>query len=271
LQSNRSTNMAKSRDYPIQLRPQRRFVFVVLALAMHIRGSTAFIPWSTKNRPYAPTEKRSSKDDIDNLRESAERLRKEAKDMEDGLADKRNAVTNSVPGGVVIPNYKMLADSTWTCTYRFSSDPRKDDENAATTEGSNYSGKYTVSFKADGYTDLISHEPSGASTIAIEKVWGWDEEVSNDDGLAYILFSTSVTLPSNDKFAPNKEIRYYWQARIDTASDAGGGLTLQDGTVTVKKDIGPPGGGFWGAISGAGILAQFRYVGNFSAKGAMRP
>jgi hypothetical protein len=251
---------------------------------------------------------------IQTLLEKADQLRKEVKELEDGLLlanQKRNISSIASSSSTsVIPQYKTLADSTWTITYRFSSNPRNDDADetdeislpsSSTEDGGGsfinnsynyynnyYSGKYTVSFRADGYTDLISHVPTtttsvsgeeGASTttIVIEKVWGWDKEVSNEDGLAYLLFSTSIRLPSKDRISPNQEIRYYWQARIvdddDTATaterNERGIITLHDGTVTMKQNVGRA-GGFWGAFSGTGILAQFRYVGNFHAKAASR-
>ena len=44
-----------------------------------------------------------------------------------------------------------------------------------------------------------------------------------------------------------------------------GEITLIDGTVTLKRDVEPP-GGFWGIFNGGGILAQFRYCGEFLIK-----
>ena len=236
-------------------------VSLLLLLSSLPQVDTAFI--SSISRAILPVlnvntnnnSKEDKKNNIDELRESAQRLRKEAKDLEDGLSDKRTPM--NLPAALV--TYVTLADSTWTCTYRISSDARNDDEQ----DLSQYSGTVTLTLNTNGYSDLVSQTPTGASILVFDKVWGWDQERSNEDELDCVLFSTSVTLPSDDKFAPNQTMRFYWQARVETSSL--GQLTLQEGTVTVKKDVQPP-GGFWGAFSGAGILAQFRFVGNFNAK-----
>lgn len=240
------------------------FLLILSLSLLRSCPSSAFVPLTGPHRSsLLPMIDLSSNDNIDKLRESAERLRKEAKDLEDGLGNKRRS---SPPMIIPVdPTYTNLAESTWTCTYRLSSDPRNEKEEDK--QISFYSGKFTVTFLADGYTNLISQEPSGVSSIVLDKVWGWDRELSNEDDLVFILFSTSVKLPADDKFAPNQEMRYYWQARIDTSSS--GIISINDGTITVKKDVRPP-GGFWGAFSGAGILAQFRYVGNFNSKAAKR-
>lgn len=141
-------------------------------------------------------------------------------------------------------------------TYRFSSEPTSDDDDGS-DKPINYSGKLTLTFRTDGYTDLISHEPSGTPSLDITKVWGWDEEVSSEDDERYVLFSV------NTKSSSGETERFYWQARIDTNQK--NEITLADGTVTVKKNVEPP-GGFWGIFNGGGILAQFRYVGNFGGK-----
>ena len=46
-----------------------------------------------------------------------------------------------------------------------------------------------------------------------------------------------------------------------------GDLSLQDGTVTVKRDVQRSSVGGWGGLLNArGILAQFRYCGEFIMK-----
>ena len=61
-----------------------------------------------------------------------------------------------------------------------------------------------------------------------------------------------------------KPIRFYFQTRIEKDRRSGE-IFLDDGTVTLKKDIEPP-GGFWGIFNAGGILAQFRYCGEFIMK-----
>lgn len=198
--------------------------------------------------------------DAERLRESAQKLRDEAEVLESKL--ERRPTTAFEPEAPPA-SYTSLKDSIWTLTYRFASDPPpKDDEEDRPV--SNYSGKLTVKFLADGYTEVISHEPTGSATLTMDKVWGWDEEVSDEDDKEYILFSANIKMPESDLAAPNEVLRFYWQARIDADPT----IRFEEGTVTVKKDVGPP-GGFWGVFNAGGILAQFRYVGNFAAKATM--
>jgi hypothetical protein len=202
-----------------------------------------------------------SKDDsADKLLESAQRLRDEAQLLESQLGERRPIVSQPYQEKPV--SYQSLKDSIWTLTYRFSSEPPpKDDEDPISI--SSYSGKVIVKFLGDGYSELIRHEPSGNDMLSFEKIWGWDEEVSTEDEYNYVLFSASIKLSPSDVSVPNQTLRYYWQARIDKGTD--NALSLADGTVTAKKDLQPP-GGFWGFFRASGILAQFRYVGNFVAK-----
>jgi hypothetical protein len=138
-------------------------------------------------------------------------------------------------------------------SYRFSKGPAPNDnpesQAPAAAGTKNYSGKLTVTLKSDGYTDLISHVPSGADTLDITKVWGWDEDEQDD--LRYLLFSVSV----------DSDCRFYWQAQIHVGTN--GILSLADGTISVKRNAVP---GFWGVLDGSGILAQFYNVGNFGGK-----
>jgi len=76
-----------------------------------------------------------------------------------------------------------------------------------------------------------------------------------------------VQLPASDpatKLLKNGKDRFYFQARIDKSKS--GAITLADGTVTVKKDVSEKTKGMWGLFQVAGILSQFRYVGEFIAK-----
>jgi len=205
----------------------------------------------------------SSSDDAEKFRETAKKLREEAEALESKLNRKESPSLDIIQNTPIV--YTSLKGSTWTLPYRFASDAPKDGEDPV----SNYSGKLTVTFLPDGYSELVSHDTiksTEGSSITVEKVWGWDLEVSEEDGLNYLLFSSNILLPSTDANAPNEVVRYYWQARVESSA-SNGELSLDDGTVTMKKDVEPP-GGFWGAFNGAGILAQFRFVGNFVAKPA---
>jgi len=206
----------------------------------------------------------SSSEEAQRLKQSASKLREEAeairKRLDDSSQKKKSPSTTVTPSTPPVA-YTDLKGSSWTLTYRFSNEPTADDDQKDKKEDRpaliNYSGKLSVTFRADGYTDLISHEPSGSQTLYIDKVWGWDEETSSDDDETYVLFSV------NTKSSSGETERFYWQARIDVNEK--NEITLADGTVTMKKDVQPP-GGFWGVFNGGGILAQFRYVGNFGGK-----
>jgi hypothetical protein len=194
----------------------------------------------------------SPSEEAERLRESASKLRQEADALREKLGPPLSAQRQQVaaPAPVV---YTKLKDSSWELTYLFSKDPRNNDNGDESQQEPtiNYSGKLTVTFKADGYTDLVSHVPSGKDRLDIHKVWGWDEEESQEeDHLRCVLFSVN-----------GDSSRSYWQARIDT--DNNGIITLSDGTVTVKRDAVP---GLWGVFDASGILAQFQYVGNFRGK-----
>ena len=209
-------------------------------------------------RHGAITQRLFASPDAEQLRQSAQNLRDEIEILESKL-DRKPIIANQMESAVT---YSSLPDSVWTLVYRFASDsPPKDDTEPRTT--SNYSGKLTVKFRSDGYTDVIEHDPIGEKALVVSKAWGWDKEVSNEDEKEYVLFSTDVQLPGSDAVAPNQARRFYWQARVDT--EVGGYLNLEDGSVTIKKDIEPP-GGFWGVLNAGGILAQFRQVGSFGAK-----
>ena len=105
--------------------------------------------------------------------------------------------------------------------------------------------------------------------VTFQKVWGWDVESSTEDSLDYLLFSADVVLPppvdnNSNNNAPTSE-RFYFQARVDrTKSNQ---LSLQEGSVTVKRNIESGTGGWWGLFRGAdGILAEFRSVGEFRCR-----
>ena len=181
--------------------------------------------------------------------------------------------------------YTSVKDSTWVISYRFASDAvNRDtrDQEDNDVKPIYYTGKVIVTFTADGYTVMVTNNdkdgnnqsappvvpavPTNNQQVRFQKFWGWDEETSRDDGMQYVLFSADVLLPASDPNAGGKNglKRFYFQCRVnrDEKTDK---ITMSDGTVTLKKDIEPP-GGFWGVFNAGGILAQFRYCGNFLMK-----
>lgn len=210
--------------------------------------------WSSVS-PRSDDEKRTE------LLERARKLREEASNLEQELAPSRKKSESSakpVTSSSVITN---LQDSSWTLTYRFSSQP-KDDENEKKNGmvPPNYSGKLSLLLKADGYSELVASINN--DKLQIVKIWGWDEEYSQDDQNKYLLFSMDVRFPKSDPKLPGAKERYYFQARVDR-HDKTGAIALGDGTITVKKDVTENSKGRWGLFQVAGILSQFRYVGDF--------
>lgn len=212
----------------------------------------------------------SSKDESDAWLDKAAKLRKEVRELEADTANTRRNV-DSNPIMAPASQYADVANSVWTLSYRFSDQPESEDDDARRRF---FGGKLTVKFRPDGYTDLISQEVIGSATEAckISKAWGWDVELSKDNenggDKEYLLFSVDVDLPPatlNDK--PSKQ-RFYFQARQE--KDARTGLlSFAEGTVTMKQDVVQK-SIRWGFFSPGGILAQFRYVGDFVAKPVAR-
>ena len=234
-------------------------------------------------------------DNRNDLLEKARQLRVEAQELEENLINDPRKITqqsnkSSLPSSstVVLPPSE-LEDSVWTISYRFSAQPISDGEEdedknrqngAATTstmyqqqqQQRFYSGKVTLKFKRDGYTELLdqANSRSVSSPLHIAKVWGWDKETSNEDDKDYILFSMDVVIPETDPDSPGQKERFYFQARVNDDSSSSSSpsrrLSLKDGTVTVKKDVSEKTSGWWGLFRVGGILTQFRYVGDFVAK-----
>ena len=164
--------------------------------------------------------------------------------------------------------------------YRFANEPvvDKDDDVKETIPRKSYGGKLCIQFRSDGYTDIldansdITTKSSSDNTATFQKVWGWDIETSNDDNLDYLLFSADVKLPP----PISVEERFYFQARVDRegTNNNDGIISLNDGSVTVKRNVQAPGGGGlgWGIFRGAAsILAQFRQTGEFRCKPIENP
>jgi len=222
------------------------------------------ISLSSLNQIPLPSDGNSDSSD---LLERAARLRKEIEELETKASSKRpkGEASQIVEKAV---EYSDISDSIWTLSYRFSDQPEPsddEDEGAMKQPRRFFRGKLTLHFRSDGYTDIVAQEALGTEMekANIVKAWGWDIEESNEDGeQEYLLFSIDVGLPSSD--GEKAVRRFYFQARQDknTISQA---ISLTEGTVTIKKDVLQK-SARWGFFSPAGILAQFRYVGDFIAK-----
>ena len=178
--------------------------------------------------------------------------------------------------------------------YRFANEPEsaEEDDDAGKKKGPDrrtYGGKVRIRFRPDGYSDILPPVVVDNDDVIVivdrrvatfEKVWGWDLEAassssggpsgdgggggdpSSPESSDFLLFSADVRLPP-----PISAVeKFYFQASVVVSPAdkmGGGGLSLNDGTVTVKRDVGAP-GGWWGAFrGGGGILARFRLVGEF--------
>ena len=224
----------------------------------------------------------SNDSEQDALLNKASQLRKEAQELEMKLSqEKGNKPAGDVAQSQAIPvTYTSLEDSSWTLSYRFASDPppKDDDDNNKDKDSTStdvdkkllyYSGKVSIQLRQDGYTDILNNVDASttpsSSSLTFSKFWGWDSEVSQEDGETYLSVSSDVVLPSKDvNYNDGVSVRFYFNAKVET--DSKGVLSLRDGTVTVKRDVESPGGGFWGVFNGGGILAQFRYCGEFLVK-----
>lgn len=194
---------------------------------------------------------------LQKLLQKAAKLRQEAQALEDELRQSQSVTRAHQPAvPTVQPGYKDIKDSIWEFSYRFADRPESDDDDAHGRIV--YSGKVSLKFRDDGYTDLLSQKPR-KNGIEITKAWGWDVEVSNDDDKEYIMFSIDASTPERGELQ-----RYYFQARLERTNDI---ISLKEGTVTVKQDVvdSKTSAGVWGLFSPRGILAQFRYVGDFVA------
>ena len=199
-------------------------------------------------------------DEIQKLKESASRLRQEAQDLESSLnKDKKNKPPPTAVTTTTDVSYTSIKDSKWILTYRFANDPIQDDENDQKPKQF-FTGKVSVHFRSDGYTDILSSSPNNnnnAGGISFVKFWGWDEEISPEDGNTYLLFSADV------QWSDDTKERFYFNAQIEKTTK--NIVSLTDGKVTVKRELNPP-GGRWGFFQTQGILAQFRYCGEFLCK-----
>jgi hypothetical protein len=203
----------------------------------------------------------------------AVQLRKEVEVLEAAAIARRGATerkaTSITPMAAAAAEYTDVEDSVWVLSYRFSNEPESDLDDGERRRF--FAGKLTAKFRRDGYTDLILHESTGPKSefSSVAKTWGWDVEISKDrkDSGAeseYILFSVDFNLaPTSENTDMIKE-RIYFQARVQR-DERTRVISFTEGTATVKRDI-VQSSARWGLFSPAGILAQFRYVGDFVAK-----
>jgi hypothetical protein len=211
------------------------------------------------------------------LLERAARLRKEIKELESQVTSKRPTPPSADTIETAI-EYTDISDSVWSFSYRFSDEPELSEEDSKKDETRRrrfYSGKVVLKFRSDGYTEILDQEQvsgsaeSSSRKVEIVKVWGWDIEESNEveDGESkYLIFSMDVNLPVLN--GGTTQQRFYYQARLDQ-DPRSKTILLSKGTVTIKSDVVQK-SVRWGFFSPAGILAQFRYVGDFIAKPASK-
>jgi HD-GYP domain-containing protein (c-di-GMP phosphodiesterase class II) len=223
---------------------------------------------SSSDNNIATNEAVSSSTEAERLRQIANQLRAEADAAEKQLEPTRQQ--KQPPSSLPPVECFDINDSCWELTYRFANEPiveedeQMQDDDEKRQQRKVYSGKVKLKFKSDGYTTNLSSSSSQqqqqTGDIAFQKVWGWDIETSDQDSYNYILFSADIITGTESE-------RFYFQARVDDDRQTGA-LQLNDGSVTVKRDIKLPGaGGFWGIFGGADkILAQFRAVGEFRCK-----
>lgn len=248
--------------------PTMKYLMIVCVLlqcgASH--GFLAASPWtimttpsSSKTCPCNMVMTTSMKDDTQKLLERASQLRQEADAMERQLRAERGdrpvAMANIPEPKVPAMKYQSLPDSMWEITYRFATEPVQDREDQ--DEPIEYfRGTLNLKLRSDGFTDILSQDNDSLSVV---KVWGWDEELAQEDDKRYLLFSIDT------KIGQQSKQRFYFQAEL--VQDSRTSIALKEGTVTIKQDLAEKqkmmGFGFFSA---KGILAQFRYVGNFSAK-----
>lgn len=238
-----------------------KMISSAIILLLSLSFAVAFVPSPSGIRHG--TRLHDAQSTNEDLRRKAEQLRKEAEELESTMRREKPSASTGSASATAVPkkSYTALGDSEWTLSYRFASDPPPKDDggdgNDQNVKLRYYSGKVAIKLRSDGYTDIADEEQ--VKDIQYAKFWGWDEEVSNEDGLRYLLFSADVALPADDNNAGTD--RFYFQARVEQ-DERTKEISLADGKVTVKRDIEPP-GGFWGVFSGKGILAQFRVCGDF--------
>jgi hypothetical protein len=221
-----------------------------------------------KIAPAAATAPPGAAAAAEEWRERAAKLRQEIQDYET-LRNKNedvNATTTERPDAMVVAP-ERIEDSTWQMTYRFILGDDNDNGNDDTNkERESFGGTVNMKFRSDGYTDLLSQKSSGDRGATIVKAWGWDLEAGaekDDNDKEYLLFSMDFEFPENDKKTKNRpRQRLYFQARHRSTA---GCVDLAEGTITVKTDVLPK-SSRWALFPTAGILAQFRYAGNFVAK-----
>lgn len=245
---------------------------------------------AVKHTLLSNTNKNDDTNEVNQYLDKASRLRKEAEELEAVMRSSNVDQKTSESGQSTMMDtkksnivaYKTLDDSTWMISYRFASDPVQRDDSGSNMSNSKdqdvkltfYSGKVYIRLKGDGYTELMdppntesaTSSRTSSTSLSFTKFWGWDEEISREDGNKYLSFSADVVLPPCDPNykSSNTNDRFYFNSQVEI-DDKTGEISLVDGTVTLKRDVEPP-GGFWGVFNAGGILAQFRYCGEFLIK-----
>lgn len=206
----------------------------MVALSILSTSSFVLVRLSTRNTPHRAfvscpltlsqedniknnsNNNNNAEDERQKLLEKARQLREEVRNLEENVRVTKAVEGSTTPVIANRPKVTNLKDSTWTISYRFSSQPKDDNDDNNNIVLPNYSGKFTLLLKADGYSELQSQAPTTTNDqkLQITKVWGWDEEYSQQDQQNYLLFSMDVQLPDSDPKLPKAKERYYFQAQI---------------------------------------------------------
>ena len=275
-----SSNFRKIAISDRNVAPSRRSLFFIPSSLQKshlcIHNNSALFSSTNNGDDISITTTTTSSEEADRLRQKALQLRAEADAAEQQISPSRSS--RSAAATLIEETnveYYDINDSCWELSYRFANEPEsKDgDNNDNVQKRIFYSGKVKLQFLSDGYTNNLSNNDNSSEQqpVTIKKVWGWDIEVSDQDSNSYILFSADITLPP----PIDRTERFYFQARVDDGGQEeknGKALSLQEGSVTVKRDISAPSGGWWGIFRGAdGILAQFRQLGEFRCRPIAKP
>ena len=208
-------------------------------------------------------------DQAENLLKVASRLRQEAEILKSSISENRITSNHTYMQGLKVdPVATSEVASYWTLAYRFSSEPTEPTDNTEVTninKARYYTGKVNIHLLENGYTEFRNQD----SEIQFTKFWGWDEEVSSRDNKRYLMFSADALIPPNSNSSSltpeNTKRRFYFNARIDI-DEKTGYVELNDGTVTIKRDVLSNQPKLLSFFNAGSILAEFKKCGTFICK-----
>eukprot|EP00592_Proboscia_alata_P008416 CAMPEP_0194362936 /NCGR_PEP_ID=MMETSP0174-20130528/10828_1 /TAXON_ID=216777 /ORGANISM="Proboscia alata, Strain PI-D3" /LENGTH=262 /DNA_ID=CAMNT_0039136181 /DNA_START=362 /DNA_END=1150 /DNA_ORIENTATION=+ len=205
----------------------------------------------------------------------ATELRKQADVLEEEMKVERskNPKVSSFVEKEQMPFYRGVANSAWKISFRGRDRSQDDDDDKR--DLTPVFGDVTLHFRDDGYTDITvtnkDNSDNDNKPIFFDKFWGWDEEIDPEDELRYLSFSANTKGTKMAKAGFEEGSQMYFTARVDfdpTTASSSDGLELNDGKITVKRELKT---GFWGVFNASGILAEFRDSGDFVCRPAKLP